>query len=1514
MANDCNEIMCDLGLNSKEDAKKWLLQNHPDKGGKIDSGLFSRATECYKAREFCEEESSISASASASASAKASSSNKALDKSALKKRAKIFSCMRQTENWSKMMPQHKLDNKKFDPNEVEAAIHDASPKLEQLFHIIEQVDKNDMATHGKYFKHFIFSDVKEQGYGAKIIASAFIADGYYNLLEAKKIPNQKALRLSLNEASAEEKDFAFGMLSSTALFKADFNQKFKKQVLSTYNKRPDNIHGENMRFIILDSGFKEGIDLFDVKYVHIFEPSMTIADLKQTIGRATRTCGQKGLNFEPNVGWPLYVYNYYIAIPDEIKEEFKASNIEALGIAAEDEMLFRNTKLKDAAMIYSQFDKTLTSLAEQLYKLAPVFSVDFALTKNIHRIHDATYLYDVTEQGQGSSSLASSSSSSGGANSNLKNLDKIKCQGKCGLRSTKDIPATVPFLHKVYLKYKHDRKLLPQKGLQNKKYSNLDKRMRAFFCAYMKQHPVYCQQVNIEWANRAAMVPSLVHERQSSKKSSSSSKKAKSGSYLDIRPDTTTPYAEPENDISTPEYLEILPASAKKTRKTSSSSRKSSSSSKTKTTKLNKKLRLRRKTSSTRTSQSEPKSASSLKIANDVMQELQLVPFVAPVDNKEYAIEEYTGTKDLALRQKEPGPPSKRLNFAKMRDFIKTNFAANFTWDKIVVENKCVEPTKAASAAVKVGGASRIMTLNPTQDFVRTYFTPQSPYKGLLLFHSVGTGKCHALNTPILMHDGSIKMVQDVLEGDKLMGDDSKPRTVLSLARGQDTLYDIIPVKGEKYTVNSEHILCLKYSGTGSISYIKNQPILPYKAAHIDNKTIKVKAKSFATREEAEHYLRQFNDDDRTIEIEVKDYLKLSPSLKRELKGYRKGVEFSHKPVDFDPYIIGLWLGDGSQRGPVITSQDSKILKYLMNELPIYGLKLVYQSQYDYRISGDGTTNSNALIDALRKYNLLDNKHIPYEYKCTDRANRLLMLAGLIDTDGSYDIKGKCYEITQKSTVLANDILFLVRSLGFAAYNKKCNKSWTYKGIKKTNEYNRIVFSGNGLEEIPVQLTRKMAESRCQIKDVLVTGIKVEKATDLGDYYGFTLDGNCRYLLGDFTVTHNTCSAIAAATSTYEREGYTILWVTRNTLKSDVYKNMFDDVCHIILAERMQRDGLKIPDDPSQRKRLLSKNWIEPISYKTFSNLLTPGGHNVYLDKLIAKNGQADVLRKTLIIIDEAHKLYGGDLKAAERPDMAVMERLLQNSYDKSGKDSARLLIMTATPFTNSPMELFKLINLCKEVKAEHITTDIKEFKATYMGADNMLSEAGSKKLADKLSGYISYLNREQDPTQFAQPVMIEVPAIMSHLTDNELRQAIFKENDKSKWEAEEEKTNLKRDLEYIKELKQRLKETQKNGKASLKEKKDRCKTIKNREEKAKCNKEAEEENEREVAAVINEIREEIEEMKNDAIKGKETIRENKNKVRDMKDKIRNLKDSLLQEIALVKRCKNVELTKAGKE
>ncbi len=1235
--------MCDLELNTQADTKAWLLENHPDKGGQVDVDTMTDVLTCYKQRSFCvggnppdpplgvsppnrgesrtqnrgesrtqnrgesrtqnrgesstqnrgdsrtqnrgnsstqnRGDSSTQNRGDSSTQNRGDSSTQNRGESSpergvrgaaplnKKKRDKIFTCMRQTENWSKILPEYKLDNKKFDPEAVKLAIHNASPKLEQLFRIIEQVDANDMRTHGHYFKHFIFSDVKEEGYGAKILASAFIANGYKNLITARAIPGQKALKLTLLPTGADGEDKAFGLLSSSALFNSEFNQKFKKEVLTMYNKRPDNIQGENMRFIILDSGFKEGIDLFDVKYVHIFEPSLTVADLKQTIGRATRTCGQKGLNFEPNVGWPLFVYNYYIAVPDEIKELYEAADPSLLQYPEEDKKIFQNAaKLKDAAILYSNFDKTLTNLAEQLYKLAPIFSVDFELTENIHRIADMAYLYEQ----QNAQTASPVSASIGGA------PPTVQCKGKCGLRSTKDIPATVDFLYKVYVKYGHPKQNVPAKH------------PRAYLCGYMKNHPTYCEQVNKEWANRAAFVPYLYEKKTSQSQSAKQSKSAKQSqsakpirtvnfktvkqntrkkresnknayleiktnkapSYMEFNKNSATPYLE-VGPIKPPSYLEVGPikppsymevkqnsatpyleiSSKRSSSKRSSSKRSSSkrSSSKRSSSKRSSSKRSSSKRSSSKRSSSKRKS-SPIQIASEVMQQLELVPYVAPTAELDYTIVDYDGKSDPKLKQNKPGPPPKKLSFQKMRDFIKTNYVKNFTWGEIVVENKCVEPKAQPPApAQQAGGASRIMSLNPTQDFVRTFFTPQSPYKGLLLFQSVGTGK--------------------------------------------------------------------------------------------------------------------------------------------------------------------------------------------------------------------------------------------------------------------------------------------------------------------------------------------------------------------------------------------TCTAIATATSSFEQEGYTILWVTRTTLKSDVYKNMFDDVCHLVLAEKMKQ-GLIMPEDLTRRKKLLSKNWIEPISYKTFSNLLTPGAHNAYMDKLIQRNGATDILKKTLIIIDEAHKLYGGDLKAGERPDMAVMERLLQKSYDISGKDSARLLIMTATPFTNSPMELFQLINLCKETPSEKITTELAEFKRQYMNADALLTDAGVKKLADKLSGYISYLNREQDPTQFAQPIMIEVPVIMSHLPDNEVRKELFSETDKNvnKLNNLEAKVLSKQQETAIREMNKTLRETQKNLKALLKERQTRCKTIKNRADKAQCMQEIKNEVEAEIRGTVENIKVEIERLKKSQEENKGLKANEKEHIKQMKERLETLRKDLLQEVMLSERCKNIKL------
>ena len=105
----------------------------------------------------------------------------------------------------------------------------------------------------------------------------------------------------------------------------------------------------------------------------------------------------------------------------------------------------------------------------------------------------------------------------------------------------------------------------------------------------------------------------------------------------------------------------------------------------------------------------------------------------------------------------------------------------------------------------------------------------------------MGTGKCLGFNTPIMMYDGSIKMVQDVVVGDVIMGDDSTPRNILSLASGVDDMYDVTSVKGDKYTVNSEHILSLKPSGLNTICQkkLKNN-IIKYKVGLFNKKTFKI--------------------------------------------------------------------------------------------------------------------------------------------------------------------------------------------------------------------------------------------------------------------------------------------------------------------------------------------------------------------------------------------------------------------------------------------------------------------------------------------------------------------------------------------------------------------------------------------------------------------------------------------------------------------------------------------------
>jgi hypothetical protein len=372
--------------------------------------------------------------------------------------------------------------------------------------------------------------------------------------------------------------------------------------------------------------------------------------------------------------------------------------------------------------------------------------------------------------------------------------------------------------------------------------------------------------------------------------------------------------------------------------------------------------------------------------------------------------------------------------------------------------------------------------------------------KHLVVEALAGSGKCLGKGTPVLMFDGSVKQVEEIGIGDLLMGDDSNSRIVMSTSIGDGDLFCITPIKGNSWICNDVHILTLVNSVTGRIF---DMPLNEYQEA--------VNSNSHKTG-------------GRTI-----DRGRCTEEI-ANAKLFRTSVEFKECETEIPPYLMGIWLGDGTFDSPAITTQDKEIIDYCKFIAPKYGASVVIRPEHNHfnirfrmGIRGVGNSSTPHLIwRALQKAKQDNEKRIPKQYLYNDRQKRLDLLAGLVDTDGY--VGSKCIEIISKYENLANDIVYLARSIGFAAYMRS-----TVKGIKSTGFsglYYRVSINGN-LDIIPCLLPRKQVSQRLQKKNVLRTGFSIEYVGK-GEYYGFTIDGNGRFLLGDFTVTHNTTTGVEA--------------------------------------------------------------------------------------------------------------------------------------------------------------------------------------------------------------------------------------------------------------------------------------------------------------------------------------------------------------------------------------------------
>lgn len=354
---------------------------------------------------------------------------------------------------------------------------------------------------------------------------------------------------------------------------------------------------------------------------------------------------------------------------------------------------------------------------------------------------------------------------------------------------------------------------------------------------------------------------------------------------------------------------------------------------------------------------------------------------------------------------------------------------------------------------------------------------------------------CHAKDTKIIMADGSYKMVQDVAVGDKVMGINGSVRTVQSLIRGNDKLFEVNQSRGEKYIVNEGHVLALEYS--------------------------------------ASRKYRGLIKGDR-VNMTVHEYLTLPKSMRRFFKGYKSGFELSEKTFDIPPYILGLWLGDGNSNGTrfSVNINEKQIIEDLAAYAASIGKKLKISKEKDEKCLSVDITNrenmndGNAFRRALIKYGLMKNKHIPEFYFYGSYQQRSDLLAGLINTDGwAKNTKGSktiCFGNTNVN--LIDGVKRLADSLGCTVTVIKSRGEAIGKGIcegshlKPYYHVNIHDYYNNKL------MPHKRNKNSASIRNFNTSTLSIREVGK-GDFYGFELDGDKLYLINDCTVTHNCRTA-----------------------------------------------------------------------------------------------------------------------------------------------------------------------------------------------------------------------------------------------------------------------------------------------------------------------------------------------------------------------------------------------------
>jgi hypothetical protein len=363
----------------------------------------------------------------------------------------------------------------------------------------------------------------------------------------------------------------------------------------------------------------------------------------------------------------------------------------------------------------------------------------------------------------------------------------------------------------------------------------------------------------------------------------------------------------------------------------------------------------------------------------------------------------------------------------------------------------------------------------------------------------VAAGKLLKKGTPVFYIDR-----QDVIEnckvGDKIFGRDGKLTTITGVFPEENVeMYEITLSDGRKVTSCKDHLWTVhRMDKTGP----KTPKVLTENTEFLFN-TYK-----------REYYNSKLNKKVLTNRYKLPKH---------------ECLEYLFKEVTIDPYYLGLWLGDGTSRIPQdICSKDIEIIEYVEQYGKTLGCVLHTDNNKDHTLRYNNGKGVNPLRALFKKYNLINNKHIPHEYMYNSKEIRLRVLQGVMDSDGTIDTKGRV-ELCLSDKKLADDCIFLIRSLGI-----NCSMMKSTAGYKKDGVYvpckNRYRIYIGQTEENIFKLKRKADRKKEPKKQSLQFGSSIVniKKVENGGGVCLSVDNEDKlFLVGDFIPTHNTLSYFA---------------------------------------------------------------------------------------------------------------------------------------------------------------------------------------------------------------------------------------------------------------------------------------------------------------------------------------------------------------------------------------------------